>query len=429
MKNYFHSLAAVTAILVMLSGCATYRAQDVGPTPIMRAEEEIREDQLLDVGILVFKSAELTDEKAEKEGTHADIRKAEDQFIPYHLKNTLQQSAHWGSVQVVPAETDSFDLLVAGEILESNGEYLGLKIEVVDASGRSWFNKNYREEVSEAAYKNNRPGQKDAFQYIYNAIANDMAAFKNSLSPEEIQNLRTTAKLKFAEDFSPDAFKGYLAQDEDDLLTINRLPADNDPMMERLLKIREREYMFVDTLNEQYEQFYVAMWPSYENWRQLNLTERKAISEIRKKALTRQLLGALMIAGAVAAGVGNSNNTAVLQTGLILIGGQVILDGFNISKEAEIHEASIRELSESFSGEMKPVVMEFEGKQYELTGSAEEQFKKWRELLRKIYYAETGFEPEQTPDGGESNEADDREPQKPAGSHDFDLEPPGSVAH
>jgi len=429
MKNYFHNIAAVATLLVMLSGCATYYAQDVGPTPIMRAGEEIREDQLLDVGILVFKDKEIPEEKAEKEGTHADIRKAENHYIPYHLKNTLQQSAQWGAVQVVPAETDSFDLLVAGEILESNGEYLGLKIEVVDASDRSWFKKNYREEVGEAAYKNNRPGQKDAFQNIYNAVANDMAAFKNSLSPEEIRNLRTTAKLKFAEDFAPDAFKGYLAKDEDGLLTIKRLPADDDPMMERLLKIREREYMFVDTLNEQYEQFYVAMWPSYENWRQLNLTERKAISEIRKKALTRQLLGALMIAGAVAAGVGNSNNTAVLQTGLILIGGQVIMDGFNISKEAEIHEASIRELSESFSSEMKPVVMEFEGKQYELTGSAEQQFKKWRALLRKIYYAETGFEPDQTPNDVESNEAEEQVPQKPAGSHDFDPDLPGSAAH
>jgi hypothetical protein len=37
--------------------------------------------------------------------------------------------------------------------------------------------------------------------------------------------------------------------------------------------------------------------------------------------------------------------------------------------------------------------MEFEGKQYELTGSAEEQFKRWRELLRQIYFEETGFEP------------------------------------
>jgi hypothetical protein len=37
--------------------------------------------------------------------------------------------------------------------------------------------------------------------------------------------------------------------------------------------------------------------------------------------------------------------------------------------------------------------MEFEGKQYELTGSAEEQFTHWKKILRQIYYAETGFEP------------------------------------
>jgi len=28
-----------------------------------------------------------------------------------------------------------------------------------------------------------------------------------------------------------------------------------------------------------------------------------------------------------------------------------------------------------------------------LTGSAEEQFKRWKMLLRQIYLAETGFEP------------------------------------
>ena len=110
--------------------------------------------------------------------------------------------------------------------------------------------------------------------------------------------------------------------------------------------------------------------------------------------MTRQLLGALLIAGAIAAGSSNSGNVVALQTGMVLVGGQVILDGFNISKEAEIHEAAIQELSQSFSGEMKPVVMEFEGKQYELTGSAEEQFKQWQALLRKIYFAETGFEPD-----------------------------------
>jgi hypothetical protein len=394
MKNGFHILASVAAILVFLSGCASYLAHKVGPTPIMRAQQEIPEDQLLDVGILVFNSEELSEEEAKDEGTNNDIRKAESHFIPYHLKNTLQQSGQWGAVQVIPAATDSFDLIVHGDILESSGQYLGLKIEVVDATGKRWLQKNYRAEAAQGTYVGNRPGEKDAFQDIYNAIANDLAEFKMKLTAAQIGKIRTTAKLKYAREFAPDAYEGYLAEGKNGQFDIKRLPADNDPMMDRLLRIREREYMYVDTLNEQYEVYYNDMWPSYENWRQLNMAERKAIKEIKKKALTRQIIGALLIAGAIAAGTNNSGNTVALQTGMVIIGGQVIMDGFNISKQAEIHEAAIEELSQSFSGEMQPVVMEFEGKQYELTGSAEEQFQQWRELLRQIYYAETGFEPD-----------------------------------
>jgi len=395
-KFGFHNLASVAVILVILSGCATYQAQKVGSTTIMRAQAEIPEDQLMDVGILVFKSKELTEEEAEDEGTNNEIRKAESHFIPYHLKNTLRQSSQWGAVRVIPAETDSVDLLVAGQILESNGEDLGLQIDVTDAAGKIWFSKKYKAEATRRTYTDIRLGEKDAFQDLYNTIANDMAEFKQELSPDEIKKIRTTAKLKYAAEFVPDAFGGYLAKDNKGIMTINRLPAADDPMMERLLKIREREYMYVDTLNEQYDQFYNEMWPSYENWRNLSMTERRAMKEIKRKALTRQLIGALLVAGAIAAGSIDSINTGGLQAGMILIGGQVIISGFNISKEAEIHEAAIQELSESFSSEMKPIVMEFEGKQYELTGSAEEQFKQWRELLRKIYYAETGFDPDPT---------------------------------
>ncbi|MBW1969828.1 MAG: hypothetical protein JRI82_10090, partial [Deltaproteobacteria bacterium] len=98
---------------------------------------------------------------------------------------------------------------------------------------------------------------------------------------------------------------------------------------------------------------------------------------------------------------GQSNNTGALQASMILIGGQVIVQGFNISKEAEIHSAAIKELSESFGSEMRPIVMELEGNQYELTGSAEEQFKHWRELLQQIYFAETGLDPDVSSETGE----------------------------
>ncbi len=403
MGKYFQVIASVAVILLVISGCATYQAQKVGPTPIMMAQKEIPEDQLLDVGVLVFESETLSEEKAEDEGTNNDIRQAESHFIPYHLKNTLQQSGQWGAVQVIPAETNSIDLQVKGEILESNGTHLGLKIEVIDATGKRWFKKNYRAEATEFSYGANRPGSQDAFQNIYNAIANDMAVFKTKLTPEQIGKIRTTAKLKFAEEFAPDAFRGYLVKSKKNTFAIKRLPADDDPMMDRLLKIRVREYMYVDTLNEQYDVYYNTMWPSYENWRQLNMSERKAIKEIKRRALTRQIVGTLLIAGAIAAGFGNSGNLVSIQTSMVLIGGQVIQDGFNVSKEAEIHEAAIQELSQSFSGEMKPVVMEFEGKQYELTGSAAEQFKQWRLLLRLIYYVETGFEPNPLPQDSDSD--------------------------
>jgi len=174
--------------------------------------------------------------------------------------------------------------------------------------------------------------------------------------------------------------------------------------MERLLKIREREYMYVDTLNNQYEGFYNDMWPSYENWRKLNLTERKAYKKIKREALTKQLIGALLIAGAIAAGSRDSNIGRALAPAMVIIGGQVFISGWNISKEAEIHSAAIEELSESFGNEMQPVTMEFEGQQYELTGSAEEQFKSWRELLRQIYFAETGFAPTPLPQEPESDQ-------------------------
>ena len=393
MKSGIYNSLLFLAAMLTLAGCATYGSRNVGPTPIELAKTEIPEEQLIDIGILVFETKELTPEEAKDEGTSLEIRKAESHFMPYHLKNTLHQSGHWGAIQVVPAETNTVDLLVKGKILESNGENLVLEIDVVDATGKRWFKRKYSAEASASAYSGNKAGEKDAYQDLYNTIANDMAEYKNKQSAADIKTIRTVSKLKFAREYAPDAFDAYLAQDKKGRLSIKRLPADNDPMMVRLLNIREREYMYLDTLNQQYDWFYNQMWPSYENWRQLNLTEREAIHTVKREALTKQLLGALLIAGAIAAGSQNSDVGRAMAPAMVIIGGQVFISGWNVSKEAEMHSTAIEELSESFGNEMQPVTMEFEGKQYKLTGSAEEQFKHWKLLLRQIYLAETGFEP------------------------------------
>jgi hypothetical protein len=211
-----------------------------------------------------------------------------------------------------------------------------------------------------------------------------------TLSPSEIEDIRTVSRLKFAADFAPEAFSGHLAEASGGLRVVHRTPSADDPMMARLLKVREREFMFLDTLNEHYELFYQAMWPSYLNWRSLNLEERRALEKIRKDALIRQIAGVLMVAGAVAAAAGDADVHPSVTTGMMIVGGQVLVDGFNVSKQADIHSAAIEELSESFGSEMEPVIMEFEGRQVQLKGSAGEQFRKLRRLLRRIYEAEAG---------------------------------------
>jgi len=404
-----HSFILMIFILILFTGCATFNAQKVGPTTIMKAQEEIIEDQLLDVGILVFESDKFTQEQAKEEHTSQEIRKAEHHFMPYHLKNTIQQSSYWGAVRVLPGQTESIDVLVKGNVLESNGEQLILQIDVMDSTRKKWFSKKYKSEASLAFYSGNRVGEKDAYQDLYNTISNDIATYLMTLPPEEIKNIRTVSKLKFAQDFAPAVYDGYLKEDKKNLITVNRLPADEDTIMTRLLKIREREYMYVDTLNDYYQEYYANMWPSYENWRELNYEEIKAIKKIERSALNQKLLGALLVAGAIALNAGEVKNTGALQMGMILIGGQVIVNGFNVTKEAEIHSAAIKELSESFGSEMQPIVMEFEGKQYELTGSAEEQFKHWRELLRQIYITETGFDLDISLEDNEKTTSEDPE--------------------
>ena len=386
-------LCILCLCLFLMSACSTLNARKTAQTKTVQAKQTIAEEELLDVAIAVFTSNEISEKKAEKEGTNPEVRNAENHFVPYHLKNTLEQSGYWGMVRVTPLLSESPEVLVRGEITESNGRYLAVKVTVSDATGKVWQEKHYRTSAIASDYLSTAPGEKDAFQGLYNAIANDMADYLRELSPDEIKKLRTVSNLKFAHNFAPQAFGDYLDEDSRGKLSVRRLPADDDTMMARILQIREREYMFEDIINEYYENFYNAMWSPYHDWRSSNLTEQLALEKQKRSALLREAAGALLVALAILMEVQDVHDSPALTGTLVIIGGQVFMSGLNISKQSQMHYEALKELSESFGSDMKPAVMEFEGKKYELTGSAEEQYNKWRELLREIYYAETGLPP------------------------------------
>lgn len=375
---------------VLLAGCSGVQPRKpVPPVPLHTAQTEIPEDELLDVGILVFDSSDLREDDNGRDDIpiSPQTREAEARFVPYHLKNTLQRTGEWGAVRVLPAETRAVDVMVTGRLISSDGESMEVSVEVRDASGRSWYTRTYDAEVTEQNYAGLGPGETDVFQNLYNEIANDMLAYRRQLGPVHAKTVRSIAMLTYAEELAPEAFGGYLRDGDDGSLRIIRLPARNDPMMERMLQIREREYTLIDTVNDYYDNFYLAMWDPYRNWRKYYREESIALQEVKRKELTRKALGVAAVLGAIALEVMGQSGSILLATGGVL----AYKSGMDVGEEAEIHEGSIRELDTSFNAEVAPLVMEVDGKVVTLQGSAEAQFREWRRLLRELYVAETGF--------------------------------------
>ena len=392
-------LLAIVVVLSLLGGCSTLGpTHDVkGSVPLNKAIAEIPENQLLDVWVELFDPGELPEDEEEAMGLSMDIRDAEARFMPEQLRTTMESTGHWGAVRVVPQNTTGGELLVQGKILTSNGEQLVLQIKAFDATGREWFNRNYEEELDENVYKTrgliSHSPDSDVFQSLYNTIANDLAEFRRSLPATDIATIRQVAELRFAAELSPEAFADDLAVDADGNYTVVHLPAANDPMYQRVLAIRDRDFLLIDTLNGHFDNFCREMKTPYSEWRKARSEEAAALQKVKNEALQRKLLGVAAILGAIALEVSNNGNynSSVLRDTLVLGGAYAIKTGFDKDSETDIHRDAIIELDESFSAEARPLVVEVEGETHELTGSAEVQYAKWRALLKRIYVSETGF--------------------------------------
>ena len=59
--------------------------------------------------------------------------------------------------------------------------------------------------------------------------------------------------------------------------------------------------------------------------------------------------------------------------------------GLDRKREAEIHAQSLKELNQSLGSEIAPHVLDIEGQTIELTGTADAQYARWREILHEIY--------------------------------------------
>lgn len=385
--------AVIVAAALTSTGCTVSEVITAEQTPLNVASLDIAENLLLDVGIVNFAAGVPEDNDVEKTGVYPEVRMAEARYMPYHIKTTLQGTGFWGAVRVIPSRYAFTDVTLSGEIERSDGEFVRLKIRAEDALGRQWYENSYAMQTGITSYAEYRDRTQDPYQKVFNDIANDLRAYAEQLTPQDIQRIRQASELKFFADMAPTAFSEHYTEDEDGLVTIVRLPAENDPMVDRLRQIRERDRLVIDTLNEHYANFYYGIALPYEGWRKTSREQAVAYRQTRRSATMRALLGVVVVAGSMSIDTSGSHSRAKSATKYVGInrGMQTIMNALRMRSSANIHRENIKELSESFVSEAAPLVIQVEGETRRLTGTAESQYEGWRKLLREIYQAETGF--------------------------------------
>lgn len=394
--RYFHSAACLLAFTVLSSACTVHEVIHAETTELEVASLTVSEALLMDVGILNFDDGVPPNNSIEKTGIYPEVRMAEARYLPYHIKTTLQGTGYWGAVRVIPSSEVSTDIFVHGEIEESNGEHVTVRIGASDAMGRNWFEKSYEAQTGISSYAEYRDRTQDPYQKVFNDFANDLREYAMSLDAREIARIREVSEMRFFADMAPDIFGEYLAVDEDGQYSLLRLPAENDPMVDRLRQIRERDRLVVDTLNEHYANFYYGIALPYEGWRKRTREQSIMYRQTRQNAAMRALLGAAVMAGTMSIDTSSSSYSGyrakrIAQSVAFNKGFDTVVAAFRQHRAANIHREEIKELSESFVAEAAPMVVQVQGETMRLTGTAEAQYESWRKLLKEIYEAETGF--------------------------------------
>jgi hypothetical protein len=372
------------ASLLLGAACATSSSS---VPPLAVATQELPSAALLSMTIGEFDPG--VEPGADSWQAAFDIREAESRFVPVQLKQTLQGTGQWGPIWVMPRPSEAADLHVEGELVKSDGEEVAMRIRATDSRGRVLLSESYEVELEAADYSN---VGRDPYQAVYNLVANDLLAARQKLSPADLAEIAQVADLRFAAQISPEIYGDFVRTGRGGQYEVARLPATNDPNLTRIRALRERELLFMDTLNEHYSRVHLDMEKPYRNWRSFARDEAIAYREVRNQAILRAFAAVVLLGGAAAVG---ADADAFLQelaaNGLAGIGIAAGYAAFQKYLEAQVHTKALDELADSFSQDVAPRVVELESTVVRLTGTADEQYAKWRELLRKLYETEVGL--------------------------------------
>ena len=313
----------------------------------------------LEVGVVVFDDGL---QNPDSRDARDKLRSVESRLAAVLLRDTLTNSGLWGPVRVLPSETQFAELTITGEIRHSDGRDLLIHIRAIDATGRSWLDQPFRAVAKSGDYDDANAAP---FRGLFVAIANQLRRSAQQLSGEELNKLKALAGIRYAAELAPELYSTYL-QNVDGLWALQRLPASNDPMLMRIDRIRNQEALFIDTVDEQYVDLWDALGSTYRMWQQSGFEQAQYLDEYTARAAARELEA-------------SQGSFAAMQ--------QV----YSTYRSVRIQEQDLFELATGFDNETAPTVMSSGDRVIRLSGTLDQQYGEWRQLLGQIFALEYGL--------------------------------------
>jgi len=292
------------------------------------------------------------------------IRKIEALYLPFVLRETLVGTNDWGAVRVVPEPDIAAELLVSGVIVRSDGETLELQLRAIDASGRVWLDQDYAGVATISSGRSDAEPGDSGYQNLYDEISEDLRIARDLLDDKMLDDVVELSFLRYANQLAPSAFGDYLSSEADGTFKIHRLPAENDPMLERIERIRGVEYVFTDTVDKKFRELNAEIASTYDLWRKY----RREFNQYQKEEAERL-----------------QYDKSDAPRGSY----EAIKKRYDNYKWARIAEQEQESWAEGFNNEVGPTVMAMESRVAELEGWVKQQYAEWGRLLAEIFSLET----------------------------------------
>jgi hypothetical protein len=294
------------------------------------------------------------------------IREIETKFLPFILRDVLENNNDWGAVRVVATREVAAELSILGTIVHSDGDALELRIEAVDASGRVWLDDVFAGAVTADYSDGGTQAGTENYPTLFQDIAARLRVARDNFSDRELSQVIEISLLRYGKMLVPSAFEGFFEEADDGTITVLRLPAVDDPMIARIKLVRETEYVITDAVDTKFQELYAEIDYVYDIWR-----------DYRKRVIAYQAEDVLRAERTRDEGQRGSY--------------EAIQNQYDNYRFARITSQEQDRAAVAFSNEVGPKIEAMEERIAELADWVEGKNAEWNRILEELFEVETGL--------------------------------------